>query len=426
MAGNPFGRLLYHSRDLVWSVVAVLAFAATWPKRWLTTPGVVTVAEPCRIERITGVAVPDTVPLSRYEPVPVELRHPEHDARVDAKSLFYDVFWDGRQLVMIGPPLRNFEALIRLDTIRIDGERPSRAPVLRQMHGCQITTLALPTRPQQIKFELDWPTEAALVQPSGFDLFRGRKVITTKSRDNRLDWIADWVDFHVRAHGVDAVLFYDNNSTLYSPDELLARIRTVPGVDVAVVVPWSHKWGYWNKHISADYTQVTILEHARRRFLRDARGILSCDVDEMVVSKGGRSLFDWLDQSLRGAIHFHGTNIESVTPPTAPLRHRDLSYGSGKSSPDKWAAIPRLMPDKVQWHIHGAGGRSRSTRARDLTFRHFIPITTKSERVQHEYDPTQHQLDTGWLRAMEHVGWRRPEDPSPGQPPSGQPPGSAS
>ena len=52
--------------------------------------------------------------------------------------------------------------------------------------------------------------------------FAGRNCLMTLSRDNALDWIRDWAAFHVREHGADAVLFFDNGSTDYRPEEILA------------------------------------------------------------------------------------------------------------------------------------------------------------------------------------------------------------
>ena len=81
------------------------------------------------------------------------------------------------------------------------------------------------------------------VQPSGANVFAGRKVLCTFSKDNRLQWIADWAEFHVRAHDANAVLFYDNASTNYMTTDLLALFRSIPGLDAAVVVPWTCKFG---------------------------------------------------------------------------------------------------------------------------------------------------------------------------------------
>ena len=147
------------------------------------------------------------------------------------------------------------------------------------------------------------------VQPSDAKVFAGRKVLCTISKDNRLEWIADWAEFHVKAHGADAVLFYDNASTRYTTTDLLALFRSIPGLDAAVVVPWTYKFGPpgnrskdWDSH----HGQYVMLEHARRRFLVDAAAMVNLDVDELVVTDDGVSLFEHLARSAEGALIYPG------------------------------------------------------------------------------------------------------------------------
>ena len=61
-------------------------------------------------------------------------------------------------------------------------------------------------------------------------------MLLTLSRNNDLRWIRDWVRFHVREHGADAVLFFDNGSTGYGPPEIEAALAGIGGVGRSVCV----------------------------------------------------------------------------------------------------------------------------------------------------------------------------------------------
>jgi hypothetical protein len=252
------------------------------------------------------------------------------------------------------------------------------------------------------------------VQRTGHDVFAGRKVLLTKSKNNELTWIADWIDYHVRAHEVDAVLIYDNASTDYEPTDILERIRTIPGVAAAGVVAWPYKFGRWGPnpdgtYFTGTYCQQVGVEHGRRRFLQEAAAVVQCDIDELVVSNTKSKLFDELARSPVGAIYFGGVWIENIRDGGAkPPRHRDFRYAGPGVGETKWAAIPRLIPDGVQMMIHDFTPGYNPTYSRDLVYRHFRAISTSwkyARSAPEGFDPAIHQLDTRWVDEMHLIGW---------------------
>lgn len=58
-------------------------------------------------------------------------------------------------------------------------------------------------------------------------MFRNRRVLVTKSKNNDLQRIKDWALFHARAHGADAALLYDNDSDRYTPAEIMGALASV-------------------------------------------------------------------------------------------------------------------------------------------------------------------------------------------------------
>jgi hypothetical protein len=160
--------------------------------------------------------------VRRAMPRPPQFRPPGYEDEYDFDTVFYDCFAsaDGRQVVCVGPPLFNLEPVVfpALHTAFLDGIVSPDAMVGR-LHRCQ--QFRFPRRADRIQMPGAVFRQADVsVQPNQCQLFRGKKVLLSKSKDNDLIWIADWVRFHAESQGCDAVLLYDNGSTLYRSDDL--------------------------------------------------------------------------------------------------------------------------------------------------------------------------------------------------------------
>ena len=81
------------------------------------------------------------------------------------------------------------------------------------------------------------------IRPSARQVFRGRRVLFTLSKNNHPTWICDWMRFHRDLHAADAVLLYDNASTIYTADALLEKMNQVSGYSSICVVSWPYKYG---------------------------------------------------------------------------------------------------------------------------------------------------------------------------------------
>src|SRR5699024_387804 len=149
--------------------------------------------------------------------------------------------------------------------------------------------------------------------------YKDKTVLFSKSKNNDLQWISDWVQYYVSNHGVDAVLLYDNGSTEYSTAEVLEAI-TVKGVDVATVVSWPFKFGpqggKWNGPTAApwdsDFCEYGIIEHARHKYLSDCATLIAHDIDELLVVEDNRSLSEHLAQTKSDYLKYSGIWVEDV------------------------------------------------------------------------------------------------------------------
>ena len=249
------------------------------------------------------------------------------------------------------------------------------------------------------------------VRSNSHALFQGKNVIVTMSRNNELAWIGDWVRFHVETHGCNAVLLYDNASTNCRGAEIKDQIVSVRGIDAALVVDWPFKLGpgggphwVWD----SDFGQYGMLEHARHRYLPTASAVLNVDIDELVLTTAGSSIFDLARRSDVGYVRFAGRWVENATslmlnPPARRHKHY-FYYRDGPTALPKWAVVPARCPPHAQWRVHDIAAMQPDVVASAAaTLRHFKAINTnwKDERWKPEaLDPAHHRIDEALVAAL--------------------------
>ncbi len=354
-------------------------------------------------------------PLRRDPPRPPHLREPGYDDRFDDVTVFFDCFRcpDGVHIHLAGPPLRNLAdpvvAAVADAAFAGGWPRPAfmRRWEARAWEMDRVSRIVLRSAQERLSFPawLFAQSEIA-VQPNHCDLFAGRKALLTMNKDSDLVWIKDWVRFFVRGHGCDAVLLYDNRSTLYAREDVHDAIMSVNGVRQAVVVDWPYAFGpSWDSaSFDSEYSQLGMFENARFRFLAAAAGVVQLDVDEIVLTQDGASIFDLLDRSTSGYLNIPGTWIENTSASeraAEPRRHRDYQYRAvpPQLCPAKWAAVPARCGTAGQWMHHHWTGPGADPLSRQTGMRHFKAITRRIHRAPFEpLDPARHALDADLQR----------------------------
>lgn len=343
-----------------------------------------------------------TTSLRREPRRPRELQGPHFSEQFDYTTLFYDVCGTGGAIYLSGPPL--YETLVGHEICWQIGAADNWLdvePSLKDSGKCQhswISKLPSECDGSLLRVSIDGQDLFAAINRSPSHLFAGRRVLLTKSRDNKLEWIRDWVTYHAKCHDVDAVLFYDNNSTLYEASDVLGAIADA-GVDVAVVVRWPYKFGpqggfaagVKNAPWDSDFCEYGILEHARCVFLSEASMVINTDIDELVMPPDGRSIYQWLEESESGYLFYRGLRIESESLHVDEIpRYYNFCYRRPEAStapgPTKWTIDPRRA--RGQWRTHFVLGHTNQNPLSDM-FRDFRAISTgwkhpaRTERKAH-------------------------------------------
>jgi hypothetical protein len=374
--------------------------------------------------RLSSAVIDPASGLGRESPRPHDLRNDRYDADFDRDTLFYDCYRVGPRVVLQGPPFFN---LLRplLASAPLAGEmrrwfgrprlvtRDKRGEVWLRS-GADRLTLAGPIGTYDLAIGADLS-----------HLFAGRRVILTLSKDNAPRWIHDWVRFYRAEHQADAALIYDNGSSAYTAAELQAGLRAAFPDMVIHVVDWPFRYGAQGGLAGAvdgreapwdsDFCQTGSFQHARLRLLRQAKSVLNVDIDELVLSATGGSIFAATERSRAGFIKFAGHWISSASPgPVTPetSRHADFTHRDrreDRTCPPKWCLVPaRDDPFRITWSVHNLFG-SRHNRRIDpaFSYRHMSAISTgwKEDRtITGGVHPEHHVADSALADSFVRAG----------------------
>ncbi|MFJ2617865.1 polysaccharide pyruvyl transferase family protein [Glutamicibacter sp. NPDC087344] len=364
----------------------------------------------------------------RKPPRPINQQQPDYLEKFDSQTIFYDAFHDGENIRFSGPPLLNLAEYVGPENFQ-SGHRPPIEGKFCDLDRTQSSWIRFDHRTNDVLFTGLGIQHKLSIGESFLDVMTSRNVLVTKSKNNDLEWIRDWIKFHVEVQEINAVLLYDNSSSDYDSLALMDMMRKIEGLEVGVVVEWPFKFGpqggNWegmnNAPWDSDFTEYSILEHARHRFLKKANLVISADIDELVMSNGGQSVLHIIDELQTGGIAYSGRWINNVLIDENLNSSGTTSFGSfGYFDPreapttQKWSILPRLTTTASQWKTHSLAGY-KLTKTDLVTHRHFRGISNnwKTARSKpQQLDTSHHIFDHVLSKNLVESGIRVSNDPA--------------
>lgn len=294
---------------------------------------------------LSGIVLPEGLGYRRDYVAPAADRPDGYDAGYDFLTLAYDAFYrrEADAIWLICPKLANFRPLLDRAAFDLDGA-PLVVRRVRSFLRHDIVELPAPG-PGRLGCALHgFRAEIDAPEPDRAT-FAGRNVLVTVSRNNELDWIRDWVRFHARIHGADALLLFDNGSEIYEAGEIADALAAEDALRSARILSADFPYGPLGRGRSkfdGNFLQAGLLNIARLKHLSTARAALQCDVDELVVPRRGRTVFDAAAQARSGYVKFAGRWVYPEVAPGAVARHRDhmLSDVPPRTCPPKYCVVP--------------------------------------------------------------------------------------
>lgn len=347
---------------------------------------------------LSPVRIDPRVNQPRAPILPAAARGPDFERRFDQLTLFNDIFWaaDGQSILAIGPHIPGQfdpETEIRFSCART-GEPlpaeylPSRVHIHGDMYritpGSTTTALMVTFGGQQV---------VVSVQPNLSHLLAGRRVLTNRCQNDPLEWLVDWARFHAAEFGFDAIVHYDNLSTIYTPEDVRRALSGVPDLDVVIVLSWPFPLEpahaevpgagriFWQRQLKDRWAEACRLEHQRRRFLERADLVLVADTDELLIQRNAESSLDGLfaEPDIAWVKMSSELVVNTDDPPERLMRHRDLHWiwdNPGFRTP-KYLVKPDRCPDEARWWLHDiAGAPGRDVAPEAFTVAHFYALST--------------------------------------------------
>jgi hypothetical protein len=371
--------------------------------------------------------LPEDGTLRRGPRAPGRRRPAEFLEAFESRLLFYDAFWhaDGQRILLVGPPPLNLEwefRTARFTALPLEYWMGTRFHISESV---MITELVDPPRnTTEIVVHLGGRDYVLPIRPSFAAEFAGRNVVFTMSKDNEPGWIAEWARYHVRIQGADAVVLFDNGSTRYPPEEIEAALLSVAGLDRIAVLSWPFKYGQPDRAVLNNpfyslFAQIGSMSVALRRFAPLAHGLLNADIDELVATPRGTTIFDLLDRTWRGLIVMRGQYMEAIPDEAAPAEgrtHRDYPFvlsdpKARQSRQKKWALQPTrpwVAALKVHPYMHWIRGRPVLAKSLPpgVFYRHFKGISTgwkDGRAIPPNLPPGAIERDATFVDLMEEV-----------------------
>jgi hypothetical protein len=325
----------------------------------------------------------------------------------DAAGMVYDCFWhaDRARVMLICPAPVNLEAGYRLATYAASGT-PLRAKFHISLSVMIVELMDVPAGSTAISMTFGQETAELPIRANASTQLADARILFGMNKNNDLAWIREWATFHQRLHGTDTVILYDNGSTAYAVEDVVDTLRTVPGLAHVAVPVWPQPFGrtdpavrlnpYW-----AHFPQIASMSAVLRRYGAKAAGVLNADIDELVETPGGRSIYEIASGLKHGLAVFRGRWIEAVPLADAVVDHRDFGLMQrdskrARSRPNKWALDPkRAWVESLDVHPywHWIAGRPMFSKVSPdgARYWHFRGINTNWKRTS---EPVARELLT--------------------------------
>lgn len=296
----------------------------------------------------------------RIPPRKEEDQQPNYKQLFDYTTLFSDIFFlkDGR-VELLGPPLLNLESILKKGGVFIEGKNYLyELDIFSEHRKCRILLPEIQNiQNKKLVLEYEGMHFEREIQPNRCDFFKDCNVLVTQQRDNPLEWIGYWIAHHVKHHETDAILIYDNGSTLYTLQDLEKLACAIKGVKKVCIVNWQIPYGVTGGDKSiwdSDFGQYQSWEHAMTRFCATANSVIIGDIDELIIHEQGVSIPQLLSQIDEPAVAYRRRQIEEIPslPEYIHLPRMHCHTHLYQAQKTLWAAKYAINPKKVKAGTH--------------------------------------------------------------------------
>ena len=368
-----------------------------------------------KIPEAWGVLREPRTPADKRKDV-ITLGRP-HDEMFDWDTLFNDALRiDENRVLLIGPPLYELKSHVNF----VEGNTPLKTDFVDRINvGLTVVHTSAD------RFTLSHPKESIEITVNQRSTeFLGMGCMSTMQKNEPMHWIADWIQYHNKVHGVRGFIIYDNNSDNYTVEELQAHLESLPLDIVVKVVPWNVPFGPHTPRWDSNFSQFTQLEHWKFKYAWCSDFAINQDIDELLVTDGFTiaDVLQEIEDNMYPGVIYRTRNIDPYNErlgvaayelDVEDRRFADYYYYSdynntnntkvGRRLIDKWITIPRFSMNH-QWAVHDFGysfnnNSVKVTPEKGLYFCHMYAMQSKhKDKHPSFHDRNKHLVDLGELK----------------------------
>lgn len=205
------------------------------------------------------------------------------DETYDYDTLFSGVLKHDDTLVITAPPFLNFKEFVDKNIVINDGYSDIKLNFNDlDRSGVAISKINRNATHLYLTYKNDAPIKIE-IETLETKRFKDKKILFTMIKNDPMDWILNWVQYHHEIYGIDGFVIFSNNSDQYSCQELEDYLKS-DSYELCIV-DWEMKWGVIGPPWDSDYCKIVGLEYLKYKFAYDANFVLNLDIDEYFVSE---------------------------------------------------------------------------------------------------------------------------------------------
>jgi hypothetical protein len=345
----------------------------------------------------------------------------DFEKNYDWDNLWYDCIQiNPNAILLIGPPLYSTKDWIKNTCKFLDNNNQPLHFNFYEMDRVCITVLDTNIPVNNLRFVGQHGEVVIPVSQPSME-FNGKKTIVTISRDHPVEWLEQWIDYHLCVHGIDGFIIYNNQSANYTSQELQNALNR-PDATIKIVdydVPFGCMGGgtwEWNGKSGSslpwdsDFSQYIMLEHAKWKYLHAALLAINADTDELLTIQSPNNvsldhIAAYCQVNSNSVWLYKGVWIEpidSVTQQEAcdvPYSDRKFynyyqtTHSNQRGIGIKWMLNPQKNLTH-QWMLHRTSGPHMETN--EISFGHYLAMNTSWSWPRDKFTGKLENLSSFW------------------------------
>ncbi|MBO9477022.1 hypothetical protein J7382_05705 [Shimia sp. R11_0] len=358
-----------------------------------------------QIQTLSFGLVPPELELTRALPTRCEIRDENVWQSYDQTTLFYDVVHCSQSglVKVFMPKLFNLKHAFLASSFLFD-DTPIKIHRLIEGRQFDVAVFKVVSKPNIFRVVMSKNAEVTARVNTRDTTISDANILFTMSKDNPLEWIKDWAQFHVRQHGTDTIVIIDNDSDTYNLEDILECLSSINNLKhiriLNAPLPFGPSQGDCTHWSLAKFLQVAMLNLGFWRFGMRNSVFLNLDVDELLMSRKDNSIYDKIRQKPFGYMTFPGEWYYATDRGQRPMHSDHFLYCTDdKPCPTKYAIHTDSILSKLALKVHNLNYIDRRffKSKDDFYFLHCRQIST-SWKYDRSSGNTKHLQENTWAR----------------------------